>query len=61
MANIDMPLWEKIEALTEESLTAAIGKWVGRGEIRAMLERRARMKQVFDKLIAAKGNAVILR
>jgi hypothetical protein len=61
MSNIDMPLWEKMLGLTEDSLQAALGKWVGRGEIRALLERRARMKQVFDKLIADRGDAAIIR
>jgi hypothetical protein len=28
--HVDMPLWEKMQALTEEDLTAAIGKWVAR-------------------------------
>jgi hypothetical protein len=50
-----------MQALTEASLTAAIGKWVGRSEIRAMLERRTKMKDLFDKLIAEKGNSAILR
>lgn len=59
--HVDQALWEKMEALTEESLGAAIGKWVGKGEIRAMLERRAKMKGLFDRLIAEKGNAAILR
>ena len=61
MGNVDLPLWEKMQALTEESLEAAIGKWVGRGEIRAMLDRREKMKQVFDRLIASKGDTVIIR
>ncbi len=59
--HVDMALWEKMEALTEESLGAAIGKWVGRGEIRAILERRKKMKELFDRLIAEKGKAAILR
>jgi hypothetical protein len=61
MSNVDMVLWQKMQALTEESLMAAIGKWVGRGEIRAMLERRKKMQEVFDKLIAEKGESVIMK
>jgi hypothetical protein len=60
-SHVDLVLWEKMQALTEASLTAAIGKWVGRSEIRAMLERRTKMKDLFDKLIAEKGNSAILR
>ena len=59
--HVDMALWEKMLALTEEGLRTAIGKWVGKGEIRAILERRARMQAVFDTLIAEKGSAAIIR
>jgi hypothetical protein len=61
MSNVDMVLWEKMEGLTEESLQGAIGQWVGKGEIKAMLDRRAKMKEVFDKLIATKGNSAMIR
>jgi hypothetical protein len=61
MSNVDMPLWEKMQALTQETLESALGKWLGRGEIRAILDRRAKMKEAFDKLIAEKGDAVIIR
>jgi hypothetical protein len=59
--HVDLPLWEKMQALTVADLTAAIGQWVGRSEIRAMLERRNKMKDLFDELVAEKGNAAILR
>jgi hypothetical protein len=59
--HVDMPLWEKMQGLTEDGLRGALGKWIGRGEVRAMLERRKKMQQLFDKLIAAKGNAAIIR
>lgn len=59
--HVDMALWEKMQAVTEADLTRAIGKWVGKFEIRAMLERRKKMQQLFDKLIAAKGAAAIIR
>jgi hypothetical protein len=61
MTHVDMVLWEKMQALTEESLTAAIGGWVGGSEIRAMLERRRKMQLVFDTLLADKGKAAIIR
>jgi hypothetical protein len=61
MSNVDMVLWQKMQALTEESLIGALGKWIGKGEVRAMLERRKKMQQVFDQLIADKGDAVIMR
>jgi hypothetical protein len=46
----DEPLWTRAMALTEESLTASVGQWLGRDEIRALLERRAKMQEEFDKL-----------
>jgi hypothetical protein len=61
MANVDEELWERMQTLTEESLTAAIGSWVGRSQIRAILERRKRMQQMFDALIAPRGEAGLMR
>ncbi|HSL24128.1 MAG TPA: hypothetical protein VK886_21520 [Vicinamibacterales bacterium] len=61
MDHVDAELWEKMKALTLETLTPVLQKWVGRGEIRAMLERRDRMQQEFEKLVAEKGEGVILR
>src|SRR5262245_24292038 len=46
----DPELWAKMKALYEASLTDAVGKWVGKGEIKAMLQRRDKMQQVLDKL-----------
>jgi hypothetical protein len=59
--HVDMPLWETMQTLTEEGLQASLGQWIGRGEIRAMLERRKRMQRLFDELIAKKGSAAIIR
>ena len=50
MTAIDEALWAKMMAFTEESLTASLGQWLGPDEIKAMLERRAKMKVEFDKL-----------
>jgi hypothetical protein len=61
MTHVDMPFWEKIQALTEADLTRAVGAWIGKAEIRAILERRKRMQQLFDRLIAEKGSAAIIR
>src|SRR5262249_19013173 len=46
---IDPDLWAKMKALDEASLTEAIGKWVGKAEIRAILQRRDKMQQVVAK------------
>jgi hypothetical protein len=48
--NVDGELWEKMKALDEASLTEKLGKWVGKGELKAMLQRRDKMQVEFDKL-----------
>jgi hypothetical protein len=50
LTQVDPELWQKMKALDEAALTAAIGNWVGKGEIKAMLQRRDKMQQVIDKL-----------
>jgi hypothetical protein len=57
--HVNRQLWMKMLALDEASLTRALGAWLGKGEIRAMLQRRDRMKQVVAKLVEQKGEAVI--
>lgn len=59
MSRIDGELWDRMNALTEESLTAAIGEWLGKGEIRAILERRKRMQREIDKLVEQRGEAAV--
>jgi hypothetical protein len=61
LSRIDGPLWEKMKGLTTESLTAALGKWLGKGEIKAILDRRDKMQEEIDKLIKDKGDEVIIR
>ena len=46
----DDVLWARMMALTEESLTSAVGRWLGPDEIRALLERRAKMRTALEKL-----------
>ena len=47
---VDPELWNKMKALDEAALTTAIGAWVDKGAIKAILERRDRMQDVIDKL-----------
>lgn len=46
----DDALWARMMALTEESLTSAVGRWLGPDEIHALLERRAKMRTELEKL-----------
>lgn len=59
MTRIDANLWERMKGLTQESLTAAIGKWLGKGEIRAILQRRDKMQELIDKMVAKQGEAAV--
>jgi hypothetical protein len=59
MEHIDTAFWDRIQALDEPGLTAAIGKWVEGGVVRSMLARREKMKIAIDKLVAANGEAAV--
>jgi hypothetical protein len=59
MEHIDRELWDRILALDEPALKAAIGKWVEGGVIRGMVARRDKMKIAIDKLVAASGEAAV--
>ena len=59
MEHVDPEMWNKILALDEPALTAAIGKWVEGGVVRSMLARREKMKIAIDKLVATNGEAAV--
>jgi hypothetical protein len=61
MDNIDGPLWEKFKALDGPSLDQALGKWVGKGELKAILERRDEIAKEVDRLVKAKGESAIFK
>ena len=55
LTRADINLWEKMQQLDEATLTAALGEWLNKGEIRAILERRAEMEREIAKLIEDRG------
>ena len=61
MARIDRALWDRMLALDETALTAAVGKWVDRGSVRAMLKRRDVMKAAIDDDAQDEGRSAGLR
>jgi hypothetical protein len=62
LTRVDETLWNRMKELTEPSLTAAIGKRIGKGEIRSILERRDKMQLLIDKLVKERGEkAVFMR
>jgi hypothetical protein len=58
---VDAELWERMQALTMETIHPALGKWVSKGMLYALLQRRDRMKVEIDKLLAARGPSIWLR
>ncbi len=61
LENIDMELWQRMLALDLDTLKARIGQWVGNSELKAILQRREKMKKEIDGILAARGDAAILR
>lgn len=59
LIRVDPDLWKTMEALDEASLTKAVGAWVGKAEIRAMLERRDKMREAIDALVAKSSDAAV--
>ena len=60
MAYVDKGLWTRMQALTFETLKAGLGKWVGDGELRALLTRRAAMAKEIEKMTASRGSSVLV-
>jgi hypothetical protein len=58
---VDQELWERMQALTMEMMEPTLGKWVSKGMLYAVLDRRNRMKREIDKLLAARGPSIWLR
>jgi methionine-rich copper-binding protein CopC len=52
MNSIDGALWDKMSALTFETLEPVLGPWMGKGEIKAVIQRRDAMKASFEKQMA---------
>jgi hypothetical protein len=59
MDHVDRRLWAKLQALDEPTLTKALGAWLGKNEVRAMLQRRDRMKEAIAKLVARSSEAAV--
>jgi hypothetical protein len=61
MVRIDAEVWDRMQALDEPTLMGALGKWLDRGAIRAMLRRRDAMKLVIDDLVKRVGQAAYVK
>ncbi len=60
MEHVDGPVWDRMLALDEPTLTAALGEWLDDRSIRAILTRRDRMKVAIAKLVHDSGEAAVI-
>lgn len=57
--HVDRGLWARMRALDESAVNAAIGKWVDRGAVQALLARRDRMGASIDELVRKQGEGAV--
>lgn len=57
LGRVDRTLWDKMSALTLESLEAGLGRWVSTNEKKALLVRRDRMTEAIADMVAKRGEA----
>ena len=57
--HVETALWDKIMALDEPGLKAALGPWLNDKQIKAMVARRDRMKSIVDDLVKKKGKRAV--
>lgn len=57
---VDADLWMRIEALTREDLDRAVGPWLEKDAIDALLARRTRMEKDIEKLVSKKGRSLVI-
>jgi len=59
LGRVDRELWQKMLALDEPQLEAALGSWCDKGRRNAILRRRDEMKKNIDALVAQKGEGAV--
>ena len=57
--HVETALWDKIMALDEPGLKAALGPWLNDKQIKAMVARRDRMKSIVDDLVKKNGKRAV--
>ena len=58
--HVDVALWEKMKALTVDSLTPVLSPYMGKAEIKAVVERRDKMAEIIAKLVKDKGEGEVM-
>jgi hypothetical protein len=56
-SRVERAFWNRIEALELPTLEAALGNWLSKKEIAAILTRRDRMREAIEKMVAERGEA----
>jgi hypothetical protein len=59
LTRVDPDLWARMKALTEPQLTQALGKLIGKGEIRGIVQRRDQLQLLIDKLVKEHGESYV--
>lgn len=59
LGRVDRTLWNKMEALTLESLEAGLGEWVSTNDKKAILIRRDKMAEIIKDLVAKRGEKTV--
>lgn len=59
MTRIDADLWERMQALDQKSLTAALGSWLSTEEIDSLLKRREKIKSIIETLVTKRGQTAV--
>jgi hypothetical protein len=60
MTHVDRQLWARMQQLDEPRLAATLGTWLSTREIQAILDRRDRMAETIDALVATHGAEAVL-
>jgi hypothetical protein len=58
--HVDVPLWDKMKALTVEQLTPVLSPYMGKGEIKAVIDRRDKMADAIAKLVKERGEGEVM-
>ena len=59
LTRVDSDLWDRMAALDEPTLQAALGEWLNHKEIRAILQRRDEMRKDIGELVEERGKAAV--
>ena len=59
LTRVDRDLWDRFLALDEATLQAALGKWLGVGQVPAILGRRDQMAKDIEALVAERSEAAV--